>query len=161
MSAQVTHLHIATTTGLAHWAIIAHASAGTVGLLTGFLALAARKGSRVHKVSGLAFVYAMVTMGFLATAIGAYEGRPDVLGGLFTALTTGRPIAIERQGLGIALAISALVFGIGTFKLGFDAMATPKGVMDGTPFGMFFFLATIALLAGIGDLRMTFAGGIQ
>src|ERR1041384_8095765 len=109
MMDQVTHLHIATTTGLPHWAIITHATAGMVGLVSGFLALAVRKGSRAHKVAGRTFVWAMVTMGVVATAIGAYEGRPDVLGGVFTAylvftaMTAVRPLAIERRGLGVAL----------------------------------------------------------
>ncbi|HEY6220771.1 MAG TPA: hypothetical protein VIV65_12025 [Gemmatimonadaceae bacterium] len=167
MTGQVTHLHIATTTGLAHWAILAHAGAGMIGLVTGFLALAVRKGSRIHKVAGQMFVYAMITMGIMATAIGAYEGRPDVLGGMFTAylvftaMTTVRPIDIERRGLGVALALFALVFGVGTIRIGFDAMNTPGGVINGTPFGMFFFLGTIGLLAGLGDLRVAYAGATK
>jgi ATP adenylyltransferase/5',5'''-P-1,P-4-tetraphosphate phosphorylase II len=34
-------------------------------------------------------------------------------------------------------------------------------MLDGAPAPIFFFLGTIALLAGVGDLRMIRAGGIQ
>jgi hypothetical protein len=165
MTNQYTHLHIATTTGLPHWAIIFHATAGTVGLITGFLSLGVAKGSRVHKVAGMIFTYAMMSMGFLAVGIGAYEGKPGFIDGffvvylIFTAMTTVRPVAINRPGLGVALAAFALFFGVSAIMKGFVVMGVPGGVQDGVPFGMLFFLGTIAVLAGVGDLRMIRAGG--
>jgi uncharacterized membrane protein len=166
MTDQITHLRIATSTGLAHWALIAHASAGTVGLVTGFLALAVAKGSRVHRVAGRVFVYAMVTMGLLATGIAAYEGNTSsLLGGLFaaylifTAMTTVRTVGDGPNGLAVALGIFALAFGAVTVYTGVGAMGSPTGMKNGVPFGMYFFLGTIALLAGTGDMRMIRSGG--
>jgi uncharacterized membrane protein len=168
MTDQVTHLRIATSTGLAHWALIFHATAGTIGLMTGFLALAVAKGSRAHKVAGMVFVYAMITMGFLATGIAAYEGNTSsLLGGLFaaylifTAMTTVRPLPDEPRGLGVGLGLFTLAFGMANVSMGVGVMGSPTGTKDGVPFGMYFFLGTIALLAGAGDLRMIRAGGVR
>jgi hypothetical protein len=168
MTDQMTHLRIATSTGLVHWALIVHATAGTIGLITGFFALAVAKGSRIHRVAGMAFVYAMITMGFLATGIAAYEGNTSsLLGGLFaaylifTAMTTVRPLADEPRGFGAGLGLFALVFGAVNISMGVRVMGSPTGTNNGVPFGMYFFLGTIALLAGTGDLRMIRAGGVR
>src|SRR5947209_11256276 len=105
MTEQMEHVRIATSTGLVHWALIVHATAGMVGLASGFLALAVGKGSRIHRVSGMIFVYAMIMLGLLATGIAVYEGKASsVTGGLFvvylifTAMTTVRPLAEEPPG---------------------------------------------------------------
>jgi uncharacterized membrane protein len=161
-----THLRIATSTGLAHWALIVHATAGMTGLISGFFALSVAKGSRLHKLAGRVFFYAMMTMGFLATGISVYEGKAP-LGGLFaaylifTALTTVRPLAHEPRGLGLGLGLFALAFSVSCVWMGVEAMGSPSGMKDGAPFGMLFFLSAIALLAGAGDLRMIRAGGVR
>ena len=41
---------------------VVHIVAGTIALLSGYVALFAAKGATVHRRSGLAFVYAMLTM---------------------------------------------------------------------------------------------------
>lgn len=152
--------------GLAHWALIVHATAGMTGLITGFFALAVAKGSRLHKLAGRIFFYAMMTMGFLATGISVYEGKAP-LGGLFaaylifTALTTVRPLAHEPRGLAVGLGLFALAFSVSGVWMGVAAMGSPSGMKDGAPFGMLFFLSVIALLAGAGDLRMIRAGGVR
>lgn len=171
MDGPVTHLHIASTTGLVHWALIAHATAGGVGLVSGFLALAVAKGGRVHKAAGMVFVGAMVAMGLLATGIAFYEGRPisagvGGLGGLFaaylifTAMTTVRPVAIDGRALGLVLAVFALAYGVATIAAGIEVMSGQRSG-QGVPFGMMFFLGAIAVAAGAGDLRMIRAGGFQ
>lgn len=163
---QTPHLRIATSTGLAHWALIVHATAGMTGLITGFFALAVAKGSRLHKLAGRVFFYAMMTMGFLATGISVYEGKAP-FGGvfaaylIFTALTTVRPLAHEPRGLGLGLGLFALAFSVSCVTMGVAAMGSPTGMKDGAPFGMLFFLGAIALLAGAGDLRMIRAGGMR
>jgi uncharacterized membrane protein len=149
-----------------HWILIAHASAGLVGLTTGFLALSVSKGSRLHKRAGRLFVYAMVTMGLLATVISVYEGKSP-FGGLFaaylvfTAMTTVRPLVREPRGMAVGLALFAFLFCVLCFFGGLEAMQSLTGMKDGAPFGMIFFLGIIALLAGAGDLRMIRTGALR
>jgi hypothetical protein len=163
-----THLRIATSTGPAHWALIFHAGAGTIGLITGFIALAVAKGGRTHRLMGRIFVYAMIAMGFMAASIAAYEGKASmVIGGLFTAyliftaMTTVRPVPDEPRGLGVGLGVLALAFGAAEVIMGVGAAGSPTGMKDGVPFPMYFFMGSIALLAGAGDLRMIRAGGVR
>jgi uncharacterized membrane protein len=49
--------------------LVAHIVAGGVGILTGFIALYAVKGARVHRKSGTVFVYAMIAMALLGGTI--------------------------------------------------------------------------------------------
>ena len=52
--------------------LIVHVAAGIVGIVTGYVALAATKGARLHRRSGVLFVYAMMVMGLVGAAIAAY-----------------------------------------------------------------------------------------
>jgi uncharacterized membrane protein len=167
MIVEAEKLRIATTTGLIHWTLIVHAAAGITGLVTGFVALIAAKGSRVHKAAGRLFVGAMLVMALLAAGIAVYAGRPLFLGGLFvaylilTAMAAVRPLPFMTRGLAITLGIFSLAYGVVTIRSGVEVMHTPTGSQNGTPFGMLFFLGTIALLAGVGDLRMVRTGGLH
>ena len=69
--------------------------------LLGGIALLGRKGGRLHRRSGILFVYAMVTMGISASILALRGGgfNPNFLGGftsayfVTTALTTVRPVS--------------------------------------------------------------------
>ena len=64
-----------------------HIAAGALGLVAGFVALYASKGANVHRASGKLFVYSMVTMAMLGTAIAAIWGpaaSTNVPAGLLT-----------------------------------------------------------------------------
>src|SRR5438132_4404574 len=98
--------------------LMVHVSAGLLGIVMGFVALSAAKGSTLHRKSGMVFVYAMVTMGILASVVAASEPKlSSVTGGLFaaylvlTAVTTVRPPSewsgrLERGGMALAFALS-------------------------------------------------------
>jgi len=55
----------------------------------------------------------------------------------------------------------AIVFAEGTFVRALKALGRPGNQLEGVPAGMLFFLATVILLAAIGDFRMIRAGGLQ
>src|SRR5262245_16201609 len=160
-------LRIATTTGLIHWVLVVHFAAGLTGLVTGFVALALPKGSKLHRSFGRVFVYAMVTMGFLAAGIAAYGGSMSPLGGffaaylVFTGMTTVRPLQREPQWWKVGLGLFALTFGVLSIIDGVRVMGTPTGTRNGVPFGMLLFLGTIGVLAGAGDLRAIRAGALE
>jgi hypothetical protein len=165
---QTTHVTLATATGLVRLALLTHVGAGMVGIVTGFVAVFATKGARLHRKSGMLFVYAMVAMGVVASGLAAYEGKmTTVVGGpftaylVFTALIAVRPLDHEPRGLAPGLMV--LAFGVALFNvvLGIQALGLPKMTMGGVPAPMIFFMGSIALMAGIGDWRMIRAGGIR
>ena len=160
-------LTLATATGLPFLTLAFHVGTGLIAIAAGFTALAVRKGSRWHRRSGAIFVWAMLATGIAVTGISLYEGKPDPTGGAFivylvlTAYTTVKPLPrITRR---VEVALTGLAFAIAAvgFWFGFTALGRPGNQIDGVPAGMMFFLATVILLAAIGDVRMYRAGGIQ
>lgn len=163
-----THVTLATATGLVRIALMVHVGAGMVGLVTGFVALFVAKGGWIHRKSGMVFVYAMITMGVLASGIALYEGKMStVIGGpftaylVFTAMTAVRPL--DREPRGLATFLTAVAFALALFNITMSIVAfgRPKMEIQGVPAPMFLFLGGVALLAGIGDVRMIRAGSIK
>jgi hypothetical protein len=66
--------------------LLVHIIAGSVGLLSGFVAISAAKGARLHRRSGLLFVGAIMTMGVSGAAIAALASTEiSVIAGMTTA----------------------------------------------------------------------------
>ena len=138
-----------------------HICAGTIGLLSGAVAISFRKGSRRHAIAGKVFVIAMIGLGSSATYLALVKHQMgNLLGGIMTAylVTTAWLTAKRRNGETntfdwIALLVP-LVVGIGTLANGIERLNNPAAFHDGVPAAMNFFLATVLLLAAAGDVRM-------
>jgi uncharacterized membrane protein len=160
-------LTLATATGLPWLSLVFHVVMGVVALTAGSVAIATRKGGTWHRRSGVVFVATMIAMGLSGVGIAVYEGKDDVAAGafaaylVFTAWTTVRPLRGAGRGADIALMLLAFTFALWGFARGFAALERPGNQIDGVPAGMVFFLASIVLLAAIGDVRMIRAGGLQ
>ena len=160
-------LTLAASTGWPFVSLAFHAAAGTAALAGGWVAIVARKGGPWHRRAGLVFVYAMIAMGLSAVAISVYEGKQGVAGGaaaaylIFTGWTTVRPLAGQRRSADMALLVLPVVVGIGGLIQGIAALDLPGRQSEGVPAGMHLFLATVFLLAAMGDVRMIRAGGLR
>jgi uncharacterized membrane protein len=160
-------LSLASSTGLPLALLAFHAAMGTVGLVSGTIAMIARKGGAWHRRSGLIFVYTMIAMGVSAVGVSVYEGKADVAGGaaaaylILTAWTTITPLPGGGRWVDGSLLLLPLLFAVGGFINGFEAMSRPGRHIDGVPAAMLFFLAAVFSLAVIGDVRMIRDGGIQ
>lgn len=164
MSDRVT---LATSAGLPFLALAFHVTAGTVGLIAGSVAIAARKGGTWHRRSGQLFVVAMLAMGLSAVGIALYEHKSSFASGavaaylVFTAWTTLRPLATMRRAADIGLMLLAWVLALGGFAQAFAAFGRPGHQIDGVPAGMSIFMSTIILLAAAGDVRVILAPNLQ
>ena len=162
-----TRLTLATSNGLPFLVLAFHVVMGVAGLVSGYVAIAGRKGGTWHRRSGRVFVVAMVAMGLSAVIVSVLEAKQDVAGGalaaylVFTGWTTVRPLPGTARRAHIALMLLALLFALGEFANAITALGRPGHQIGGVPAGMMFFLATVILLAAIGDARMIRAGGIQ
>jgi uncharacterized membrane protein len=158
---------LATSTGLPFLALAFHVATGLTALVAGFMALAVRKGGKWHRRSGMVFVCAMIAMGITAVGISLYEGKEGFTGGaltaylVFTAWTTVKPLPGAGRRVDIALMVLAFAFAAAGFAHAFKALGRPGNQIEGVPAGMMVFMATIVLLAAIGDARMIRAGGIR
>ncbi len=62
-----------------------HIAAGSLALTCGAVAIAALKGSNLHRKSGLAFVFAMLVMSSTGAVIAAFHAKPlSVIAGALT-----------------------------------------------------------------------------
>ena len=160
-------LTLATSSGLPFRSLAFHFATGLIALAAGFTALAARKGRTWHRRGGLVFLYAMIATGITAVGIATYEGKPGNIGGaiivyfVVTAYTAVKPLPGGGRRVDIALMALAFTFAAGGYTSAFTALGRPGNQIDGVPAGMMFFLATINLLAAVGDGRMIRAGGIR
>ncbi len=145
-----------------------HIIAGSIAIVAGFISVLALKGAKLHRKSGMIFVYAMVILSLTGAVIAALKHQPaNVIGGslafymVTTALLTVRRRDREFHWIdGGAFLVGATV-GVLAMKIGFDAVNSGTGKINGVPAGMMFFFAFVALLAVLGDLRMMLAGGLQ
>ena len=146
-----------------------HVAAGGLAIVLGAVALLVKKGGTIHRRSGLLFVAAMLTMGTTGSILGFLKSPTDanVFAGLMvlyfvgTALTTVRPVSPWTRRFDVAAL--ALVVGIALLDImaGVKAVNSPRGSLNGVPFAMFFFLATVKLLAASGDLRVLRFGTLR
>ncbi|HKH45237.1 MAG TPA: hypothetical protein VKM72_11280 [Thermoanaerobaculia bacterium] len=149
-----------------HLLLPIHIAAGGLAMVLGAVALVVKKGGTVHRRSGLLFVYAMLVMGFTASILGFLKSPTD--GNVFTgfmtayfvgtALTTVRPVSpwtrrINGAALAVVvgLALGSIVGGVKAFN---SPGLSPGGVPSRTIGVMSFVLATVMIMAAIGDVRI-------
>jgi uncharacterized membrane protein len=162
----VSDLSLATSRGLPLLSLAFHVGMGLAALAAGFVAIAARKGGKWHRKSGMVFVYTMIATGITAAGISLYEGK-SAGGGIvtvyfvFTAFTAVKPLPTGGRLVDIALMVLAFTLAVAGFAVAYTAFGRPGNQINGVPAGMTLFLSTINMLAAIGDFRMIRAGGIQ
>lgn len=145
--------------------IALHILGGGIGIISGFTALFAGKGSTLHRRAGMVFVVAMVTMATTGAGIGIVkEQLGNVVGGgmalyfVITALTTVRP---APRWVDVAAMILAVAVGLLSLSSAFDTLAQGKSSKDGVPVVMSIIMGIIPLLGAFGDFRVIRNGRIQ
>ena len=148
--------------------LVVHILGGSLALLAGYIALYSAKGARVHRKSGIAFVFAMLVMALTGATIAAMGGgEASVAGGLLaaylvcTGLITVKPVFGGSRRLDIGLMLSAVALSIACAVWAADTLASGKTTRDGIPVQIFFVFGSVALLSGIGDARMIRSGGLE
>jgi hypothetical protein len=146
--------------------LILHIAAGSLALISGYVALYAAKGARVHRGSGAVFVYAMLAMSFFGMAIAAGRGVAPAINIpaallcsylVVTGLTTLRPAGAATRWLNAGALLVAMGVSLSSLTFGIQAVAN-GGMRNGMPAFPFFMFGIVALLGGAGDLRMLRAG---
>jgi uncharacterized membrane protein len=145
-----------------------HIIGAGIGLISGAIALAAGKGSRLHRASGKVFVYAIFAMCSTAVVSAIVKGQVvNVMAGLmtaylaFTAMTTMRPPSPESRRRDIALMVMALALGLVTFAGGFAAVASADGRLFGLPSFPFFLFGILGTSGAFGDYKTMRAGTLR
>jgi hypothetical protein len=137
-------------------------------MLSGFVAVFLRKGSRRHGLAGNVFVVAMLSLSLTGVLMAIVKSQVgNILGGsltfylVATAWMTGRNRERKMGSFDWGALLVVLGVGVVTVTYGFEAAMNPSGLKNGDPAGQYFFLGTVALLAATGDVRMLVNGGIS
>ena len=142
--------------------LIIHVAAGGLAIVLGAIALLVEKGGTVHRRIGLLFVYDMLVMGTSASILAFRKSPTDsnVLGGFMvayfvvTALMTVRPVSPWTRRINIAMLTIPVGLALLDIAGGVKAFNSPGRFFNGVPFPMYFFMATIMILAAAGDVRI-------
>jgi hypothetical protein len=145
-----------------------HIVAGTIGVLSGFVAAFLRKGSRRHAIAGDVFVISMLALSGSGVILAIMKSQPgNILGGMLTfCLVATAWMAARRRdgGTGIFDWGGLLVcLAIGAFEVtyGLEAAMSPTGMKYDYPPAPYFIFGAVALIAVTGDVRMLVRGGIS
>ena len=148
--------------------LLLHIVAGTLGMLSGFVAVFLRKGSRQHGIAGNVFVIAMLCLSSTGVFLAIMKSQPgNVLGGALTfyLVATAWLTARRRDGAPGIVDWGALlvVLGLAAVEVtwGLEAATSPTGLKYDYPPGPYFFLGSVAVLAVVGDVRMLVRHGIS
>jgi len=139
-----------------------HIAAGGLAIVLGAFALLVKKEGIIHRRSGLLFVYSMLVLGATAALLGFRKSPTDgnVFGGLMTvyfvgtALTTVRPVSAWTRRSNVAALTVAVGLALVDVAGGVKAFNSPRGLLNGVPFVMHFFIAGVMILAATGDVRI-------
>jgi len=148
--------------------LLLHIIAGTLGMLSGFVAVFLRKGSRRHGLAGNVFVISMLSLASTGTFLAIMKSQPgNILGGTFTfyLVATAWLTARRRDGgtgiLDWGALLIVLPLAVVEVTLGLEAAMSPTGLKYAYPPGPYFFLGSVAVLAMVGDIRMLVRGGVS
>jgi hypothetical protein len=145
--------------------LLLHIAGGTVGLITGYAALAVGKGSRRHILLGIVFCIAMLIMATDGAFLALLKAQPgNVFGGLLTVymISTAWMAARRRDPVSrwfdwVAM-LMIIAVGIVLATFGVEAVHSATGMKYELPPGPYFFLGTIATLSAMGDIRLVARG---
>ena len=145
-----------------------HIAGGMIALTSGAIAVAARKGGKVHVSAGTWFCIAMFVLGITASILGPLKSPPDSpIGGMMVCyfVATAWMAAHRRDGMPgmfekIACAFVILI-ALAMIAGGFELALSPNP-RSGPP-GPFvlFAIGGLCLLAGVADLRFIIRGKLS
>jgi uncharacterized membrane protein len=148
--------------------LLFHICAGTLGVLSGAVAISFRKGSRLHRLTGMVFAISMLSLGASGAYMAVMKFQPgNILGGTFTfylvatAWMTAKRRDEKRSNFDWAALLLVLAVVTTEITFAFQAMRSQTGLRYGYPAGPYFFMGSVALLALAGDVRMLVRGGVS
>jgi uncharacterized membrane protein len=146
-----------------------HIAGGTVGMLSGAVAIVARKGQHVHRLAGTVFFVSMLVMASVGAAASPFLPVPEmanVFGGLMTFYLLGTGwMAVRRKVPGVGrfeFAGLAGALGLVAAGLGFIAIARrgPSPLLANTPPQAFYVFVIIGTIGALGDVNLILRGGL-
>ena len=149
--------------------LVIHIIAGSLGLLSGYIALSSAKGATLHRRSGMVFVFAMLPMCAAGLIMAVGRGVAPALNVpaalltsylVITGLTTVHPLAAGSRWLDLGALLVAAAVGLACLTFAAEAVAN-GGTRNGMPAFPFIMFGLVALLGAAGDVRMIRSGALK
>lgn len=146
-----------------------HILAGSLGIVSGFVALYSAKGAPLHRKAGMVFVYVMLTTTMAGLLIAIARGVAPAVNVpaavltaylVITALTTVRPPLAASRPLLAGGMLVALAVGLASVSFAVEAFAN-GGTRNGMPAFPFIMFGAVGLLATAGDIRVIRSGALR
>jgi hypothetical protein len=147
-----------------------HIAGGAIALVSGAVALLARKGGRAHTAAGLIFCGSMAIMASIGAAASPFlpvPERANVIAGIFTlylvwsgwlSVRSKQVIAGRPERIGLIVALTCASTGV---WWAMQAANSPTGTLDATPPQAFSVFIIFGLCASVGDVRLIVNGRIS
>ena len=150
--------------------LVLHITCGSVAMVSGAVALLARKGDDLHRAAGTVFFLAMFVTAAIGAAVAPFltDGqRPNTVAGILTFyLVLTAWTTVRRQDGGVdRFAIAGFFVASGSALAGvlfaLEAQASPTGTIDNSPPQAFIFFMIVGAFAAASDLKVILRGGIS
>ena len=145
-------------------ALFMHIAGGSVGLVSGFTAVLARKGETVHRIAGSFFFIAMLAMGtFAALLAGLKDQTGNLVGGVTTVYLVSTAWLAVKRPEGRIGRVELVAFLVATVVA---ALSIAKGVQPGVdstglPNTVSLVFGLVIALAALCDLKVLLQRGVS
>ena len=151
---------------LAIFALVAHISGGTMGMISGGVAMFAPKGARLHRVAGTVFFISMLTMAGVAAIVAPMldEARwTNTTAAVFTLYLVATAWAAVRRRPGQVGRFErvAMVAPVGIAVLGACLAVAGASVPRPEDFTVVYVFAVLSAAAAAADLTVIRRGGLR
>ena len=149
-------------------ALAIHIGGGSVGIVTGYGAIAVRKGQTRHRGFGKIFSVAMMFMAVAATGLALWIHQVgNVVAGVFAfylVATAWRTVRAPEKSVGrfeIVAFLAILAGALTLVSIGVIASLSPKGGFEGYAAILYYVLGALAAFAAALDLKVILRGGVS
>ncbi len=155
----------------AHWGatalLVGHIGGGALGILAGAVALASRKGARVHRAAGAFFFAVMFVCYGIALVVAPFLSDGQVTNSiagasalylLISGVSTARSRAIVGSPWHVAGLLTALSIVGACLYFNYLGSLTPEGSIDGSPTEALVIFIVAAGVAAAGELHVLLRG---
>lgn len=150
---------------LAIVALVAHISGGTMGMISGGVAMFAAKGARLHRVAGTVFFISMLTMAGVAAIVAPMLDDPwtNTTAAVFTLYLVATAWAAVRRRPGQVGRFErvAMVAPLGIAVLGAGLAVAGASVPQPEDFTVVYVFAVLSAGAAAADLTVIRRGGLR
>jgi Predicted membrane protein (DUF2306) len=150
--------------------LVTHISGGCIGILSGAMALIARKGERLHRAAGTVFFVSMLITAAIGAVVGPFLPVPQwdsVANGVLTFyLVATAWLTVRRkertvgraEAVGMAAALGVAAYGAACALV---AMNSPAGTIGDAPPAAFLIFFLLGAIGAAGDVKVIVRGGIS